>query len=163
MYLVQKNSPIIALILFVLLCEGVGLASGYLANVSQNHWFDQLIKPSWNPPAYLFGPVWTILYFLMGVSLWLVWKNKSAELYKGNTYLLFSIQLFLNFMWSIIFFKLESPYYAFFNIIILMVSIGLTMKSFSYYSKLASWLLIPYISWVSFAAFLNFTIWNLNR
>lgn len=163
MYLVQKNSPIIALVLFVLLCEGVGLASGYLANVSQNHWFDQLIKPSWNPPAYLFGPVWTILYFQMGVSLWLVWKNKSAELYKGNTYLLFSIQLFLNFMWSIIFFKLESPYYAFFNIILLMVSIGLTMKSFSYYSKLASWLLIPYISWVSFAAFLNFTIWNLNK
>jgi tryptophan-rich sensory protein len=80
MYLVQKNSPIIALVLFVLLCEGVGLASGYLANVSQNHWFDQLIKPSWNPPAYLFGPVWTILYFLMGVSLWLVWKNKSRRI-----------------------------------------------------------------------------------
>ena len=163
MYLVQKKSPMIALAVFILLCEGVGFMSGYLASASGNVWFDQLIKPAWNPPAYLFGPVWTILYFLMGVSLWLVWKNRSAELYKGNIYFLFSIQLCLNFLWSIIFFKLESPYYAFFDIILLIVSIGLTIKSFSYYSKLASWLLVPYISWVSFAAFLNFTIWNLNQ
>jgi tryptophan-rich sensory protein len=163
MYLVQKKSPIIALVLFILLCEGVGLTSGYLANVSQNDWFNQLIKPSWNPPAYLFGPVWTILYFLMGVSIWLVWKNKSAEQYKGNTYLLFAIQLFLNFLWSIIFFKLESPYFAFFDIILLIVTIGLTMKSFSYYSRTASWILLPYICWVSFAAFLNFKIWSLNQ
>jgi tryptophan-rich sensory protein len=163
MHLIQKKSPVPTLFLFIFLCEGIGFASGYMASAINNDWFDKLIKPSWNPPAYLFGPVWTILYLLMGISLWLVWKNKSAELYKGNVYLLFSIQLFLNFMWSIIFFKLESPSFAFFDIVLLLISIGLTMKSFSYYSKLAAWLLLPYISWVSFATILNYTIWDLNK
>ena len=163
MHLMQKKSPVPTLFLFFFLCEGIGFASGYMASPTNNDWFDKLIKPSWNPPAYLFGPVWTILYLLIGISLWLVWKNKSAELYKGNVYLLFSIQLFLNFMWSIIFFKLESPSFAFFDIVLLLISIGLTMKSFSYYSKLAAWLLLPYISWVSFATILNYTIWDLNK
>jgi translocator protein len=163
MYLTQKKSPLSMLFILVIVCEMVGIVSSLLTSPVNNVWYSQLVKPSWQPPAYLFGPVWVVLYFLMGISLWLVWKNKSGEIYKGNTYFIFAVQLFLNFMWSIIFFKTESPFYALFDIIILLFTIGLTMKCFSAYSKLAAWLLVPYISWVSFATVLNYTIWNLNR
>lgn len=151
------------LFILVIACEMIGVISSLLSSPVNNIWFDQIIKPTWQPPSYLFGPVWIVLYFLMGLSLWLVWKSKIGEIYKGNTYFLFVLQLFFNFMWSIIFFKAESPFYALFDIILLILSLGLTIKCFSEYSKLAAWLMIPYISWVSFAMVLNYTIWDLNK
>ena len=151
------------LFLCILLCGGIGITSGLLASANNNIWFDQLIKPSWNPPGYLFAPVWTTLYFLMGISLWLIWKNKAPEINKRYQYFMFGFQLFLNFCWSIIFFKFHSSFFALVDIVVLLIAILFTIISFSRYSKTASWLLVPYIAWVSFATYLNFTIWYLNH
>ncbi len=150
-------------IIAILLCESVGISSALLASASNNPWFDKLIKPTWNPPAYLFGPVWTTLYLLMGISLGIIWNNKASEQSKRKAYLLFATQLFLNFWWSILFFNFHSPAFALLDIILMVITIILTIFSFSSFSKIASWLLVPYIAWVSFAAFLNYSIWSLNH
>lgn len=160
----SKNiSPFWKLIIAIIICEGVGITSGLISSAEMNSWFATLNKPTWNPPSYLFAPVWTTLYFLMGISLWLIWKNNAPELNKRNAYYLFATQLFLNFWWSIIFFKFHSPAFALLDIIAMLVLITLTIISFSKFSKPAAWLLVPYIAWVSFATILNYSIWNLNR
>lgn len=159
----MKLSTAWKFIVAILLCESVGIISGLLSSANNNLWFDALNKPTWNPPAYLFAPVWTTLYFLMGISLGLIWKDNAPELNKRNAYYLFAVQLFLNFWWSIIFFKFHSPAFALLNIIAMTVVILLTIISFSKFSKLAAWLLVPYIAWVSFATFLNYSIWILNK
>ena len=159
----KKIAPIWKFTLTIILCESVGIVSGLLASANNNDWFNTLDKPSWNPPGYLFGPVWTILYLLMGVSLGLIWTNNSLELQKRNAYLLFFTQLFLNFWWSILFFNFHSTAFALLDIILMVIVILLTIESFFHFSKLAAWLLIPYIAWVSFATILNFSIWNLNN
>ena len=150
-------------IIAILLCESVGIFSGLLASANNNIWFDRLNTPTWNPPAYLFAPVWTTLYLLMGISLGIIWNNKTTELHKRSAYSLFGLQLFLNFLWSIIFFKFHSTAFALIDILLMDIIIIITIVSFSKFSKLAAWLLVPYIAWVSFATILNFTIWNLNR
>jgi tryptophan-rich sensory protein len=150
-------------IIAILLCEMVGITSGLLASASNNTWFDSLKKPTWNPPGYLFGPVWTTLYLMMGISLGIIWTNKTTELRKRSAYFLFGLQLFLNFWWSIIFFKFHSPAVALLDILLMVIVITMTIVSFSKFSKPAAWLLVPYIAWVLFATALNFTIWNLNR
>lgn len=150
-------------IITVLICESVGILSGLLARANNNIWFQGLNKPVWNPPAYLFAPVWTTLYFLMGISLGIIWNNTATEQSKRYAYLLFVLQLFLNFWWSILFFKFNSPIFALVDIILMVLIIILTIVSFSKFSKTAAWLLVPYIAWVSFATILNFSIWNLNR
>jgi translocator protein len=146
----------------ILICEGVGIASGLLSQNEINNWFSTLNKPAWNPPGYIFGPVWTTLYFLMGTSLWLIWKTKAPENHKRNAVTIFIIQLFLNFWWSLLFFKLHSPGLAFSDIVLLLISILFTIYYFSVISKLAAWLLVPYLAWVSFATALNYTIWLMN-
>ena len=159
----NKLATVWKFIIAILLCESIGISSGLLASANNSVWFDTLTKPTWNPPAYLFGPVWTTLYLLMGISLAIIWDNKEAEQNKRNAYFLFAIQLFLNFWWSIIFFHFHSPAVALINIVLMVVAIILTIFSFSVFSKTAAWLLVPYISWVSFAAILNYSIWNLNH
>jgi translocator protein len=115
MAITKKLSNAWKFIIAILICEGVGIASGLLASANNNQWFDNLNKPIWNPPGYLFGPVWTTLYLLMGISLGVIWSNKANEQSKRNAYLLFSIQLFLNFCWSILFFNFQSPFFALIN------------------------------------------------
>lgn len=159
----NKLSATWKFIIAIVLCESVGIISGLLASANNNLWFDTLNKPTWNPPAYLFGPVWTTLYLLMGISLGLIWNSKATEESKRNAYFLFAIQLFLNFWWSIFFFNFHSPALALLDIILMVITIILTILSFSAFSKIASWLLVPYIAWVSFATILNFSIWNLNK
>ena len=156
-------SPTWKLIFAILICEGTGITSGLIANTGMNPWFETLNKPSWNPPAYLFAPVWTMLYLLMGISLWLIWKSNTPAPQKINLIILFSLQLFLNFWWSIIFFKFHSHALALLNIILMLILILLTIINFSKFSKAAAWLLVPYIAWVSFATILNYTIWSLNK
>lgn len=151
------------LIISILICETTGITSGLIANTGMNAWFDALNKPSWNPPAFLFAPVWTFLYLLMGISLWLIWKSAAPVPQKSNAIILFSLQLFLNFWWSIIFFKFHSPAVALVDIILMLILILLTIISFSKLSKPAAWLLVPYIVWVSFATILNYSIWDLNK
>lgn len=158
----KKMAGIWKFIIAILLCEGIGISSGLLASAQNNLWFDELNKPTWNPPGYLFGPVWGTLYLFMGISLALIWNNKSTESNKRNAYILFSIQLVLNFLWSILFFNFHSPLLALIDIILMIVTITITIFSFANFSKPAAWLLVPYLAWVLFATVLNFTIWKLN-
>lgn len=127
-----------------------------------NNWYEGLKKPDWNPPSWLFGPVWTFLYFTMGVAAWLVWKRGG---WKNNSEPLgfFLAQLLLNGIWSPLFFGLHLPDASFAVIILLWIGIGLTIHRFRSVSGLAALLLIPYWGWVSFAAALNYSLWQLNR
>jgi translocator protein len=150
------------LIIAILICESVGIVSALLSQMGMNTWFTSLQKPTWNPPAYLFGPVWTVLYLLMGVSLWEVWKSSAPEAKKTRAMSVFGLQLFFNFCWSILFFKFQSPAFALIDILLLGITILLTISYFARISRLAAWLLVPYILWVYFATVLNYTLWATN-
>ena len=130
---------------------------------SVNDWYPVLVKPALNPPAWVFGPVWTALFALMGIAAFLVWKKglerRDVKIALG----IFVFQLALNTLWSIIFFGLHSPGGALIEIVFLWLAILATIIAFAKISKPAAWLLAPYILWVSFAAYLNWSIWMLNR
>lgn len=137
----------------------IASAIGGLFTVSSvSTWYVELIKPSFNPPGWVFGPVWTILYLLMGISLYLVWTKKFDK----PAFTVFGVQLFLNTLWSILFFGLKNPLFAFIEIIFLWITILITIIYFYRINKTSAYLLIPYILWVSFAAVLNFAIFLLN-
>lgn len=150
------------LIIAIAIPLAVGATSGFFTITGIESWYQTINKPSWNPPGSVFGPVWTTLYVLMGVALFLVWKSSGSDTLKRTAITLFAIQLILNFFWSFIFFDQQQPGWAFVEIITLWFFILLTIFSFARVSKTAAWLLVPYISWVSFAAILNYTIWKLN-
>ena len=126
-------------------------------------WYADLIKPALNPPSWVFGPVWTTLFVLMGISAFLVWKKGLEHKYVKIALSIFIGQLVLNTLWSIIFFGLHSPGGAFVELMILWLAILATIIAFARISRLAAWLLIPYILWVSFAGHLNYSIWQLNK
>lgn len=157
-----KNVNISKLLASILLCQLAGVLGSVFTASSLDNWYILLEKPSFNPPSWVFFPVWTTLYTLMGISLYLVWEKglQKPEVKKGI--LIFGIQLGLNSLWSFLFFGLKSPYYAFIEIILLWFAILLTILQFRKISKTASYLLLPYIVWVSFAAVLNYYIWILN-
>lgn len=144
----------------IIICELAGIIGTPFTISAIPNWYASLEKPFFSPPNFIFGPVWTILYFLMGVSLYLIWNSKSKN--KTHALKLFFAQLCLNAFWSIIFFGLENPLLAFGEIILLWITIILTIKAFSKISKSAAYLLIPYIVWVSFAMILNLFIVILN-
>ncbi len=152
------------LVISIAICEAVGIVSALVSNTNTDNyqWFETLIKPTWNPPSYLFGPVWSILYLLMGISFWLVWKANIPNTIKIRAASIFVLQLIFNFCWSLLFFKYHSPFYALMDITLMIVTITITMFTFSSINRKAVYLLIPYILWVSFAALLNFNIWILN-
>lgn len=153
----------IKLILSIILPVGVGSFAGWATRKEIKGWYADLVKPSFNPPNWIFAPVWTTLYVLMGIALFLVWKNnKVSQQVKRSAIVLFFVQLFFNFWWSIIFFYLHSPGWAFVEIILMWSSIALTIYWFAKVNRLAAALLVPYLLWVSFAAVLNFYIWQLN-
>jgi translocator protein len=150
------------LILSILLTLGIGALSGIATSSAIGSWYTTLIRPSFAPPNWVFGPAWTILYILMGIALYLVWVSPPKEHWKQKAYIIFGVQLTLNFLWSFIFFNLHWMGIALIEIILLWISIFLTILVFSKISKLAAWLLVPYISWVSFASLLNYYYWDLN-
>lgn len=121
-------------------------------------WYASLIKPAWNPPAWIFGPVWTFLYLLMAVAAWLVWKRDGWKL----PVVLYLAQLALNAAWSPIFFGAHELGWALVEIIVLWIFILLTMLAFLGVNRVAGLMLVPYLLWVSFATFLNFTLWRMN-
>jgi tryptophan-rich sensory protein len=125
-------------------------------------WYFDLAKPSWTPPGWIFGPVWTLLYAMMGVAAWLVWKQTGFSRARAALSL-FAIQLVLNGVWSWFFFGLHRPGLAFIDILALWVMILATTLAFWQHRPLAGALLIPYLAWVSFASALNFSIWWINR
>jgi len=124
-------------------------------------WYATLNKPSFNPPNFLFGPVWTVLYIVMGISLFLIWNSEKKE-NKKTAITIFGIQLFLNALWSIVFFGLKNPLAALFVIAALYIFIILNIIKFYKINKTAGLILIPYLLWVSFASILNYFVMILN-
>ena len=126
-------------------------------------WYAHLNKPFFSPPNYLFAPVWTTLYILMGISLYLIWKKGIKTKKIHEAIYIFGIQLVLNAIWSPIFFGAKNIFLALAVIILMWIYILKTIVSFSKINKLVSYLLYPYIAWVSFATILNFSVWILNK
>lgn len=156
-----KMKSYIKLILSVLLCLSVGAISGIATASSVKTWYVTLEKPVFNPPNYLFGPVWTILYILMGISLYLIMQSPKNEIRK-KAITIFIIQLVLNFCWSFLFFKFNLLGISFAEIILIWISILFMIITFYKIDKKAALLQIPYLLWVSFASVLNGSIWFLN-
>ncbi|HAO46039.1 MAG TPA: tryptophan-rich sensory protein [Ferruginibacter sp.] len=140
----------------------VGAFAGFFTSSGVNGWYATASKPWFNPPNWIFAPVWTALYILMGIALYLVWKSGADIRLKQTAIILFAVQLTLNFFWSFIFFKLQLTGWAFAEIILMWIMIFITILWFGKISSLAAWLLVPYISWVSFASVLNYFLWKLN-
>ena len=149
------------LAIFVVICFAAAGVGSLATSTSVGSWYPTLRRPSWNPPDWIFGPVWSSLYLCMAVAAWLVWRSGAV----GTKYalLLFFVQLGLNVFWSVIFFGFRLPGQAFVEIVALWAAIVLTAAAFWRASALAGVLFLPYLVWVSFAAILNYTIWQLNR
>lgn len=150
------------LIMAIAVSELAGIIGSVFTISSIAGWYAALVKPKLAPPNWIFGPVWTTLFALMGIAAFLVWKKgldrKDVKVALG----IFIAQLILNTLWSIIFFGLHSPGGALIEIVFLWLAILATMITFAKISRPAVWLLVPYILWVSFAGYLNFAIWSLN-
>jgi len=153
---------IIKLIISIAICQLAGFFGSLFTRPNIPTWYASLNKPNFTPPNWVFSPVWITLFVLMGISAFLVW-NKGLD-YKGvkKALTIFLVQLILNTLWSLAFFGLKSPLFGFLVIVILWVAILFTIINFFKVMKIAGFLLIPYILWVSFAAALNFSIWRLN-
>lgn len=140
----------------------IGAIAGMFTTSEIDGWFQTINKPAWQPPNWLFGPVWTVLYILMGLAFYLVWKADVPAKQKRMAVTLWIVQLVFNFFWSFIFFKKHQIDWALGEIVVLWFFILLTMMAFGRISKTAAWLMVPYISWVSFASLLTLTIYQLN-
>jgi len=165
----MNKKDFLKLLLAILVSESAGFIGAFFTTPSIPTWYATLAKPALNPPAWIFGPVWTTLFALMGIALYLTWKQRSNVLENAPKLRwwkvgigFFFIQLTLNTFWSIIFFGWHSPGWAFVDIIFLWLAIFATIIAFAKISKPAAWLLVPYILWVSFAGYLNYSIWQLS-
>ncbi len=157
--LLPKNS--FALLASVIIAQAAGSIGAIFTVSSIGSWYSTLIKPEWNPPSWVFGPVWTTLYILMGIAAFIIWKKR--ELIGARKALRFYFaQLLLNTLWSILFFGAQNPGIAFAEIMVLFIAIVYTTYLFWKINRSAAILMIPYILWVGFASVLNFTIWQLN-
>ena len=157
-----KPYEIVKILISIIICQLAGYIGSLFTTPAIPTWYAALNKPSFTPPNAVFAPVWTTLFLLMGVALFLVWRK---GLYRKNVriaLIIFSIQLILNVLWSIMFFGLKSPLAGFIEIIIIWIAIFFTILYFYKISKVSAILLIPYILWVSFAMVLNYSIWRLN-
>ena len=143
----------------VLVCLGAAGLGAMVTTPEIDGWYRTIAKPSWNPPDAIFGPVWTTLFLMMAIAAWLIWKRGVGRTIPLT---LFGLQLLFNIAWSWIFFGLHQPGWAFLNIVALWLAIVATMVSFARQSRLAAWLLAPYLAWVSFAGLLNCVIWRMN-
>jgi benzodiazapine receptor len=159
----MNKRELLALLGFVVLCFA---AAGFGAlfttpRTSPGGWYSQIQKPSWTPPSWLFGPVWSALYLMMAMAGWWVWRQGGWGAQRGAL-TLFLVQLVLNAAWSGLFFGLRSPSLGMIGIVLLWIAILLTVLAFFRVSPLTGWLMVPYFLWVSYASALNFTIWRLN-
>ncbi len=150
------------LVAAIMVCELVGILGGLFTFSAIPEWYAGLNKPSFVPPSWVFAPVWTILYALMGIALFLVWKKGFEKKEVRFAIGVFSLQLALNFLWSFLFFGMKNLGLAFVEIVLLWLAICWTIWEFKKVSQKAVWLLLPFWIWVSFAALLNFAVWQLN-
>lgn len=150
--------------IMVATCIGVGYISGTATQSGTETWYPTLVKPSFNPPSWVFAPVWSALYVMMGVAAGLVWDRIEQQREEVRKALLFfAIQLALNALWSVLFFGLKNPLLALIEIVILWLMIYETYIKFGKINKIAGYLFVPYLLWVTFAAVLNGSIWWLNK
>jgi len=151
----------IKILVCVLICAGLGFASG-ISNVNEvNGWFQTIEKPSWNPPNWIFSPVWTTLYILMGIAAGIIWHSRDER--RIQALMLFILQFLFNLAWSYLFFARHAIGWALAEIILMLILIIATSISFYRIKPLAGMLMLPYILWVSFATVLNGAIWMLNK
>lgn len=150
------------LIISISICQLAGLIGSIFTNSAIPVWYSFLNKPSFNPPNWIFGPVWLTLYTLMGVSLYIVWRHGLENKWINFSFWFFIAHLFINMLWSVFFFSLHNIGGSFGIIIILLAMIVALIKMFWLIDRWASYLLLPYLAWVSFAAILNYYIWILN-
>lgn len=143
---------------WLLACFAAGAMGGWFM---PGEWYASLQKPAWNPPGWIFGPIWTALYTMMAVAAWLVWK-RGGFVAQRRPLALFLVQLALNALWTPLFFGWHWPGVAFAEIVLLWLAIAATIAAFRPVSRTALLLLVPYLAWVSFAAVLNLTLWRLN-
>ncbi|MDO6601175.1 TspO/MBR family protein [Arenibacter palladensis] len=146
----------------VTVCLTIGFLSSFATQSSVNDWYLELNKPSFNPPNWIFAPVWTVLYIMMGVAAGIVWAKGFYHIWVKTALYHFGIQLLFNALWSIIFFGFKNPFAALLVILALLVLLIFTIKWFKVVSTTAAYLLIPYLLWVCFATALNYKIWELN-
>ena len=146
----------------VTVCLTIGFLSSFATQSSVNDWYLELNKPNFNPPNWIFAPVWTVLYVMMGVAAGIVWAKGFYHIWVKTALYHFGIQLLFNALWSIIFFGFKNPFAALLVILALLVLLIFTIKWFKVVSNTAALLLIPYLLWVCFATALNYKIWELN-
>ncbi|SHJ43578.1 TspO and MBR related proteins [Maribacter aquivivus] len=146
----------------IAICSVIGFLNSVVTQSSVNGWYMTLNKPSFNPPNWIFAPVWSALYIMMGISAGWVWAKGFHHKWVKTGLYHFGFQLLLNGLWSIVFFGLKQPFYGLLVIMALLVVLSLTIKWFNVVSKFAAILLIPYLLWVCFATALNYKIWELN-
>jgi tryptophan-rich sensory protein len=158
----MKAKVIGKLIFSILICQGAGFAGSVFTTPSIPTWYATLTKPGFTPPNWLFAPVWTFLYLLMGITLFMIWQKIRDNGMAKWAMVVFFVQLALNVLWSILFFGLHNPFLAFIEIIVLWIAILTTILLTYRFSRFAGSILIPYLLWVSFASMLNFALWQLN-
>ncbi len=146
----------------IVVCLLIGFLGSIATQASVDDWFTTLEKPFFNPPNWLFAPVWSVLYVMMGIAAGLVWYRGLHHVWVKTALYHFLFQLFLNLSWSVVFFGLQRPFWALLVIVALIILLVLTIRWFKIADKKAAYLLIPYLIWVVFAAALNFEIWRLN-
>ncbi|WP_394750345.1 TspO/MBR family protein [Spongiimicrobium salis] len=146
----------------IIICLLIGFLSSFATQSSVNDWYLTLNKPSFNPPNWVFAPVWTVLYLMMGIAAGIVWSKGFYHIWVKTALYHFGFQLLFNALWSILFFGLKNPFWALLTILVLLMLILMTIKWFRVVSKVAAYLLIPYFLWVCFATLLNYKIWELN-
>jgi translocator protein len=159
----MKKREIFELLTFLGITYMAAIIGGTGTSAGLDQWYRSLEKPQFNPPDYVFGPVWTLLYTMMGISAYLVYEQGWNKLQVRRALTLYFIQLGLNALWPISFFSLRSTTLGLVNIVLLWIAIMLTIGAFYRISKKSAYLLIPYILWVTFAMILNFSLWDLNR
>lgn len=147
---------------FVLLSQLAGVVGSLFTASSVSSWYTTINKPPFNPPSWVFGPVWILLYTMMGIAAYLVWQKYNISETAKYATILFFIHLVFNSLWSIIFFGLKNPGLAFVEIVILWLMVLILIILFYNVDKRAAYLMLPYFLWLSFASLLNYSIWRLN-
>jgi len=158
----MKNIKIVKLVIAIAVCLAAGAIGSIFTAESVGTWFKEINKPSFSPPNWVFAPVWTALYILMGVSAYIIWMKGWGKKEVRGALTIFGMQLALNTLWSFLFFGMRNPFYGFIEIIFLWLAIAATIIRFNKLSRNAALLLVPYLLWVSFAAYLTYSIWQLN-
>lgn len=160
-YMPKTSESLFRLVISILIPLAIGYSASLLTLPNIPTWYVFLEKPLLTPPNWIFAPVWTTLYVLMGISCYLIWSQPQSK-QRRQALTVYAVQMVFNFLWSLFFFEMQMPLLAFMNIILLWVSILTTIRVFMPLNRYAAWMHIPTLLWVSFAAYLNFGVWWLN-